>query len=159
MANPSPPTAQEWLRGWTLTYIPNEAEAEHLAGQLQDYLEMNGFHNLHLSDDVRSGLEDLMGTAQDENARSPATIVEDILSDHLPPHIARTAAAPLAFHNLNQGERTLEVDVKQELPPALATMIEKIIRPKVTSEGAARIEAVYERLGAEGLREWLLNAN
>jgi len=159
MATSSPPTAQEWLRGWTLTYIPNDEEAERLAGQLQDYLEANGFGTLPLSEDVRAGLEKLMGTAQDENARSPATIVKDILSDHLSRDIAEAAAAPLAFHNLNQGERTLGVDVEQALPPALATMIEQILRPKITEEGMARIEAVYERSGAEGLRQWLMNAN
>lgn len=159
MATSSPPTAQEWLRGWTLTYIPNEQEAEHLADRLQDYLETHGYDDLYLTDDVRAGLETLMGTAQDENARSPATIMEDILSDHLQSGIARAAAAPLASHNLNHGARTLEVDVEQKLPPALATMIEQILRPKITEEGAARIETVYERLGTEGLRQWLLTAD
>lgn len=159
MSTSSPPTAQEWLRGWTLTYIPNEQEAEHLAERLQDYLEIHGFDDLYLTDDVRAGLEALMGTAQDEKARSPSTIVENILSDHLSPNIAQAAAAPLASHTLNQGARTLEVDVEQRLPPALASMIEQILRPKITEEGAARIETVYERLGGEGLRQWLLNAN
>lgn len=159
MSTSSPPTAQEWLRGWTLTYIPNEQEAEHLAERLQDYLEIYGFDDLYLTNDVRAGLEALMGTAQDEKARSPSTIVENILSDHLSPNIAQAAAAPLASHTLNQGARTLEVDVEQRLPPALASMIEQILRPKITEEGAARIETVYERLGGEGLRQWLLNAN
>lgn len=100
-----------------------------------------------------------MGTAQDENARSPATVVEEILSDHLSSEIAKAAAAPLAFYNLNRGERTLEVDVEQEMPPTLATMIEEIIRPKITEEGVARIQVVYDKLGPEGLRYWLLNSN
>lgn len=159
MATSNTPTAREWLRGWTLTYIPNEEEAERLAEQLHAHLETSGFGNPRLSDDVRAGLEDLMGTAQDEDARSPAAIMEGILSDHLPPETARAAAAPLASYNLNRGDRTLGVDVDQEMPPALATMIEEIARPKITEEGAARIQAVYEQLGAEGLRRWLLSAN
>jgi hypothetical protein len=159
MATSNTSTAREWLRGWTLTYIPNEEEAERLAEQLHTHLETSGFGNPRLSDDIRAGLEDLMGMAQDEDARSPAAIMEGILSDHLPPETARAAAAPLASYNLNRGERTLGVDVDQEMPPALATMIEEIARPKITEEGAARIQAVYEQLGAEGLRRWLLSAN
>ncbi|WP_233992674.1 hypothetical protein [Salinibacter altiplanensis] len=155
----STPTARDWLRGWTLTYIPNQDEAERLATQLHTHLEVNGLDGLRLSDGVRSELENVMGTAQDENARSPATVVETILSDHLPPEIAEAAAAPLAFHNLNQGKRTLEVDVEQAMPPALAATIEKIIRAKITEDGAARIQTMYEEVGPEGLRRWLLSSN
>jgi len=153
------PTAREWLRGWTLTYIPNQDEAEYLAENLCNQLEMNGLSDLRLSDDVRAELERLMGTAQDENARSPAMVVEEILSDHLPSDIAKAAAAPLAFYNLNRGERTLEVDVKKKMPPTLATMIERMIRPKITEDGMARIQVVYDKLGPEGLQYWLLNSN
>jgi hypothetical protein len=100
-----------------------------------------------------------MGTAQDQNARSPATVVQEILSDHLPSETATAAAAPLAFRTLNQGERTLEVDVEQKMPPALATMIEKILRANITDDGVARIQTMYDELGPEGLRQWMLSAN
>ncbi|WP_263785490.1 hypothetical protein [Salinibacter grassmerensis] len=159
MEPPSTSTAQEWLRGWTLTYIPNEKEAERLAQRLHSHLEMRGLQDLRLSDEVRSKLEAVLGTARDESARSPAAVVEEILTDYLSPEIARAAAGPLAFRNLNRGERTLEVEVEQDLPPALAAMIEKIIRPKITDDGVARIQTMYDRVGPEGLRRWLLNTN
>ena len=153
------PTAQDWLRGWTLTHIPNEKEAERLAQRLHTHLKTNGLHDLQLSEEVRAELEALMGTAQDRNARSPATVVQEILSDHLPSETATAAAAPLAFRTLNQGERTLEVDVEQKMPPALATMIEKILRAHITDDGVARIQTMYNELGPEGLRQWMLGAN
>jgi hypothetical protein len=153
------PTAQDWLRGWTLTYIPNEKEAERPAQRLHTHLKTNGLHDLQLSEEVRAELEALMGTAQDQNARSPATVVQEILSDHLPSETAMAAAAPLAFRTLNQGERTLEVDVEQKMPPALATMTEKILRANITDDGVARIQTMYDELGPEGLRQWMLSAN
>lgn len=159
MKTSSTPTVREWLRGWALTYIPNEDEANRLAKKLHTLLKTNGLNNLHLSDEVRAELVRMMGTAQDKNARSPATVVEEILSDHLPSEIASAAAAPLAFRNLNQGERTLEVDVEEKMPPTLATMIERYLRPKITEDGIARIRAMYERLGSTGVQQWILRAN
>ncbi|WP_240316003.1 hypothetical protein [Salinibacter ruber] len=45
------------------------------------------------------------------------------------------------------------------MPPALATMIEKILRANITDDGVARIQTMYDELGPEGLRQWMLNAN
>lgn len=159
MLKSKPPTVQEWLRGWTLTYIPNEDEAERLAQKLHAYLEASGFTDLRLSDDVREEVENIMGTAQDEDARSPAVVVQGILEDHVSLPLARAAAGPLAFRTLNQGKRSLEIDVDEAVPSMLATMIEKRIRPQITEDGINRLKSAFERLGPEGLRMWLLNAN
>lgn len=159
MLKSKPPTVQEWLRGWTLTYIPNDDEAERLAQKLHSYLEASGFTDLRLSDDVREEVETMMGTAQDDDARSPAAVVEEILLERVPLEVARAAAGPVAFRTLNQGRRTLEIDVEDSVPSMLATLIEKRIRPQITDEGIDRLQDMYERLGPEGLRMWLLQAD
>lgn len=159
MSRSRTPTVREWLRGWTLTYIPNEKEAEGLAQTLQAEMEDHGLQDLPLSDPVRQELEALLGTAQDEDARSPATVMEEVLLEHLPPEIAQAAGAPLAYHTLNQGERTLDVDVEEKMPPSLARMIEKVIRPHITEEALRRLQEMYEKFGPAGLRRWLVESN
>lgn len=154
----NPPTVQEWLRGWTLTYIPNEDEAERLATHLRDHLETTGLPDRPLSEDVRTGLERMLGTAEDPEAQSPRSVVESILSEDLRPAIAEAAAGPLAVQLLNRGQRTLDMDVEKEVPPALAQALRSLICPQITPDGLDRIREMYDRVGAKGMRLWLRKA-
>lgn len=151
----SQPTVEDWIRGWALAHVPDQETAElmarngtkALAGQIESLRP-----ETPLTDPIRKALEKVMGTLEDEEARSPRECIRRVLTGRVPKEVAEAAASPAADSMLNGGDHSWGIDPGQKLPPGLAAGIEQHVGARLSSKDAETLEEVYEKRGAAGIQ-------
>lgn len=137
-------TVRDWVRGWVRAHIPNEDAADSLVEAVTSNLT-NGFNGMSVTPAMRDRLERHLGTADAENACTPADVVYTALLKRLPEEVARAAYKPLARRAMHEGEETWAVPIDEPLPRSIADILLIKLKKDIDPDLADWIEQQHEQ--------------